>query len=60
MVKETKAIKIEARNGVIRNYNNQSARPINEEIYTITNMVKWVKSAIFFKKSTRKVGNRMS
>ena len=57
LIKEIKAIKIEARSRVIKNYNNcTSAHPIREEIGAIKRMVRWVKSARVFRKNTRKSG----
>ena len=57
--KDTKAIKIEARSGVIENYNNHIvAHMTNEEKDTIEIMIRWVKSARVLRKNTRKVGNR--
>ena len=56
-IKEIKEIIIEARIGVIENYNNQAdAQPISEEIDTIKSMVRWVKGARVFRKNTRKSG----
>ena len=54
-MKESKAIKIEARSGVIQNHSNcESVRPINEKTGAITSMVRQVGSAIFLKRTLEK------
>ena len=57
LIKEMKSIKEEASKGVITNFNNYvNAHPISEEIDTMQNMIRWVKSARVFKKNTNKSG----
>ena len=55
LIKDVKSIKIETRSGAIENYNNYAdTHSMNEEIDTIKSMVRWFKSARFFRKNTRK------
>ena len=58
--KDIKEIKIEARSGAIKDYNNFIvAHSMNEEKDTIKNVVRWLKVQEFLKRPPEKVGKRM-
>ena len=55
--KDIKAIKNKERSDVIKKFKNHiDAHPMNEEIESIKNMIRYVKSARFLRKRTRKSG----